>query len=270
MDKGGDLREAMAIVFGPFTVFVILIIGYLASSQTIKNSYPPPTKLVSVSEAKVSVPPIKVSSKPGLDFKAVSIEIFMMAKDSPFADHGKIFIEAEAHTRVRFSFLLAVLTVESDLGKNVGTGNWRDSLSHSDCFKQREAFAKITSKLNLNPDRMPVSKRTWYGSCGGVMGPAQIMPTTWLLYEQELYRISTNRIPNPWDIRDAIFAAAIILRDNGAGHSEMEAALKYLAGPNGTNWQQPELRFYGEKVIALTKKWDGLIKLAARKISKAS
>jgi peptidoglycan hydrolase CwlO-like protein len=100
-------------------------------------------------------------------------------------------------TGVRPAFLLGVIAEESNLGANVGTGNWKKDLSHSRCKKQRVAFLKITSELGLDPDVLPVSRRAWYGYCGGAMGPAQFMPTTWQLYNNKITRLTGHNPPSP-------------------------------------------------------------------------
>lgn len=159
-------------------------------------------------------------------------------------------------TGVRPAFLLGIIAEESNLGANVGTGNWNEDLSHPKCASQRVAFVQITNKLGLNPDAMPVSRRAWYGNCGGAMGPAQFMPTTWQLYEKLVQRITKNSPPNPWNPLDAFVASALLLRDNGAAgggyNEEWRAALRYLAG---SNWNNPSYRFYGDDVMALAKKY---------------
>ncbi|HEY4527702.1 MAG TPA: lytic murein transglycosylase, partial [Candidatus Paceibacterota bacterium] len=115
----------------------------------------------------------------------------------PFEKALEYAIVAEKATNVRPAFLLGVIAEESNLGANVGTGNWKTDLSHARCAKQREAFRDITSRLGLNPDLMPVSRRAWYGYCGGAMGPAQFIPTTWVLYEKRISEITGNNPPSP-------------------------------------------------------------------------
>lgn len=174
----------------------------------------------------------------------------------PFEKAMEYALLAQKATGVRPAFLLGVIAEESNLGANVGTGNWKTDLAHARCAKQREAFQDITSRLGLNPDLMPVSKRAWYGYCGGAMGPAQFIPTTWLLYENKIAEITGRRPPNPWDPEDAFVAAALLLRDNGAAEktyeAEHRAALKYLAG---SNWRKAAYRFYGDDVMALARKY---------------
>ena len=114
----------------------------------------------------------------------------------------------------------------------------------------------ITSELGLDPNLMPVSKRTWYGYCGGAMGPAQFIPTTWQLYKNSISKITGINTPNPWDPKTAFIAAGLLLRDNGAiaGNyaAERKAALKYLAG---SNWNKSAYSFYGDDVMDLAAKY---------------
>ena len=158
--------------------------------------------------------------------------------------------------KIRPAFLLGVIAEESNLGANVGTGNWKTDLSHERCVKQREAFVGITSELGLDPNLMPVSKRTWYGYCGGAMGPAQFIPTTWQLYKNSISKITGINTPNPWDPKTAFIAAGLLLRDNGAiaenYAAERKAALKYLAG---SNWNKSAYSFYGDDVMDLAAKY---------------
>ncbi|KKT61804.1 MAG: Peptidoglycan DL-endopeptidase CwlO [Candidatus Giovannonibacteria bacterium GW2011_GWA2_44_26] len=166
---------------------------------------------------------------------------------------------------IRPAFLLGVIAEESNLGANIGTGDWKIELAHSKCSKQREAFLNLTSSLGLNPDLMPVSKRAWYGNCGGAMGPAQFMPTTWLLYKNRIAQYAGHNPPNPWEPLDAFFAAGLYLKDSGAGGgtyaAERKAALKYLAGGN---WSKPAYSFYGDDVMALAAKYQEQIDIITK------
>lgn len=171
---------------------------------------------------------------------------------------------ASKSTGIRPAFLLGIIAEESNLGANVGTGNWIEDLSHPKCARQREAFAEITSELGIDPDMMPVSKKAWYGNCGGAMGPAQFIPTTWQLYKGIVGKITGNKPANPWNPLDAFTASALLLRDNGGAsgdyNDEWKAAMRYLAG---SNWNNPAYRFYGDDVMALAKKYQDQIDILA-------
>jgi len=163
-------------------------------------------------------------------------------------------------TGIRPAFLLGIIAEESNLGQNVGKGNWTTDLAHSRCAKQRTAFVQITGELGLDPNQMPVSKKVWYGYCGGAMGPAQFMPTTWQLFKSRISAITGSNPPNPWNPKDAFVASALFLTDNGAVANnyatERKAALKYLAG---SNWSKPAYAFYGDDVMELAAKYQSQI-----------
>ncbi|MFA6304393.1 MAG: hypothetical protein WCV73_02470 [Patescibacteria group bacterium] len=192
---------------------------------------------------------------------------------------------AESQTGVRAAFLLAILTQESNLGKNVGTCNrvgdppeksWQvimpGPIHYANYVKNgkscegadtpcsyrndQDAFVSITSELGMDPDITPVScpmkdskgnRLGW----GGAMGPAQFIPTTWLGYKAKVAAL-TGKAANPWDIRDAFAAAAIKLKADGAGSKsgEWAAAMKYFSGSTNTRY-----RFYGDNVAATAEKY---------------
>lgn len=169
---------------------------------------------------------------------------------------------AERATGVRPAFLLGLITEESNLGQNIGRGNWQTDLAHPRCAGQKTAFLQITSELGLDPNLMPVSKKAWYGYCGGAMGPAQFMPQTWKLFKSRISKITGNSPPSPWEPKDAFVAAALLLKDNGARagnyNAEWTAAMKYLAG---ANWKKKAYRFYGDDVMAIATKYQEQIDL---------
>ena len=164
---------------------------------------------------------------------------------------------ASSVTGVRAALLLAILSRESGLGKNVGTGTWRTDMNPKD----HSAYLSICERLGFNPDLMPVSKKAWYG-WGGAMGPAQFLPRTWLAYENRIAAVTGHNPPNPWDITDAFVAAALYLSNAGAGaqtyEAEWRAAMIYLAG---SNWKKPYLRFYGDQVMDLAAEFQEQINL---------
>src|SRR3989344_6113984 len=169
------------------------------------------------------------------------------SKAIPFGSAYNYAKEAEAVTGVRAAVTLAILREESNLGENVGTGNWKADMHPT---RDQPVFAQIMAELGLNPDSMPVSKKPGYG-WGGAMGPAQFIPSTWILYKDRIAQAAGQTPPNPWDARTAIFASAILMADNGAdaGSREAErlAALRYFAG--WTNAKKPAYAFYGDDVI---------------------
>jgi len=148
---------------------------------------------------------------------------------------------------VRPAFLLAVLKQESSWGTNVGTGFWKQDMRQQD----QAAFVQICDELNLDPDKMPVSRKPSYG-WGGAMGPAQFLPTTWLNYKDQVAKVTGHNPPSPWDIDDSFTAAAIKLAAAGANQktpeAEWKAAMIYFAG---NNWGKKIYSFYGDSVMDL-------------------
>ena len=196
------------------------------------------------------------------DAARIRSELFMLrgSKAIPFEKAMGYANEALRATGVRPAFMLGVIAEESNLGENVGTGNWKKDLANYRGLKQRAAFLEITGEVGLNPDVMPVSRKAWYGYCGGAMGPAQFMPTTWNLYKKGIAKRTGNNPPNPLDPRDAFMASALLLKDNGAAAggytAERRAALRYLAGGN---WKKSAYSFYGDDVMELAEKYQRMI-----------
>ncbi len=168
---------------------------------------------------------------------------------------------------VRPAFLLGILKVESDLGKNTGSGNWENDMYG--CYMrlskiylsreahyikrantEKDAFFSIVNRLNLDPMSVKVSREPYYG-CGGAMGPAQFIPSTWLAYESRVSGVLGHYPPDPWNLTDAMTAMAVKVSDipgviGGNRDSEYEAAGRYLGG---TNWKTKGLSFYPERVM---------------------
>ncbi len=167
-----------------------------------------------------------------------------------------------AQTGVRAAFLLAVLTQESNLGKNVGTCNrpgdppaksWKVVMHPT---RDRPLFSQITQELGLDSDTTPIScpMRDSKGKqigWGGAMGPAQFIPSTWMGYKGKVEAI-TGKTANPWDIRDAFLAAGIKLAAGGATSrgGEWAAAMRYFSGSTNTRY-----RFYGDSVVGMAAKY---------------
>ena len=159
---------------------------------------------------------------------------------------------------IRPAFLLAILDVESGLGRNVGTGNWLNDMYN--CYKrlgkptraetEKNAFFAVIGKLGLDADSVKVSRAPSYG-CGGALGPAQFIASTWLIYEAEVARLTGHNPPNPWSIEDAFMAAAVYLADAGAAGqnqtAEIKAANAYLSGK--ANCRQSICRYYSNLVL---------------------
>ena len=98
------------------------------------------------------------------------------------------------------------------------------------------------------------------------MGPAQFIPSTWILYEDRIADLTGSNPPSPWNARDAFIASGVLLKDNGAGKrtraAERLAALRYLAG--WTNATKKAYAFYGDDVMELADKYQAEIDILNR------
>ncbi len=171
----------------------------------------------------------------------------------PFGKAYEYAKEASEVTGVRPALILGVLAQESNLGENVGTGNWKTDMHPT---RDVPVFKTLMEELGLDPDAQKVSKKPWYG-WGGAMGPAQFIPSTWVMYKERIGELTGNKPPSPWDARTAIFASSLLMADNGADvgtrASERLAALRYFAGWGNAN--KPAYAFYGDGVMGLADKF---------------
>lgn len=170
---------------------------------------------------------------------------------------------AENITGIRPAFLLAIITQESALGRNVGECYLREpstgagiristganvpnlmATPPNSYRNDAEKFLQITEMLDLDPYNTPVSCPFQVGY-GGAMGPAQFIPTTWWNQRPQLVSI-LGREPNPWKLQDSFLASATYLANLGGIYNERTAALRYYAG---SNWNNPRHAFYGDQVV---------------------
>jgi peptidoglycan hydrolase CwlO-like protein len=152
----------------------------------------------------------------------------------------------EGATGIRPAFLLSILQQESAFGKNVGQCYLADTTSgaavhirsglryHNGIHPTRDIppFLVITRELGLDPLKTAVSCPLSYGY-GGAMGPAQFIPSTWMMYRDRLKSI-LGQPANPWSIRDSFLASGVLLTDSGAKSQtrdgEWRAAMIYFSG----------------------------------------
>jgi len=184
--------------------------------------------------------------------------------DISFGDAYEYAKAASLGTGVRPAFLLGILKNESDLGKNVGQclltnlPNKGDGVGKntgtpfSGVMKPTrdvDPFMAITAELGVDPVSQVVSCPQSIGY-GGAMGPAQFIPSTWILYKDRIAQVSGQNPPNPWNPRTAFIASSLLLKDNGADggtrESERRAALRYFAGGG---WNNPAFASYGDRVL---------------------
>ena len=217
---------------------------------------------------------ITVSLKSAAEIKA---ELFTLRGSAPipFAQAYQYALNAFNMTGVRPALILGVIAQESNLGENVGqclitndprkgdgkgvnTGRYFAGVMKPN--RDVDPFMAIVAELGINPYGQVVSCPPSYGY-GGAMGPAQFIPSTWDLYKKRIAKASRQNPPNPWDPRTAFIASSLLMMDNGADkgtyYSERLAALRYFAG--WTNAKRPAYGFYGDGVMELAAKYQGLI-----------
>ena len=206
---------------------------------------------------------------------AIRSRIFELIGVPEAPTFGEAVVIAEAVTRltkVRAPFLLAVLTQESNIGKNVGqcylkniqTG---DGETINGTFVSRvmkptrdvQPFLEITRELGRDPFNTAVScPIPSIGGYGGAMGPAQFIPSTWVAYKAKIAQLKGSA-GDPWNINDAFLASAIYLADIGATRQTFEyewcAAVSYFSG-NCSIRNQIRYEFYGDNVMAITKRYE--------------
>ncbi|MDZ7611609.1 MAG: lytic murein transglycosylase [Candidatus Moranbacteria bacterium] len=163
---------------------------------------------------------------------------------------------ASAVTGVRKEFLMGMLVVESDLGRNVGKctygevekGAYRSyrqgRLSQGawlTFLKRKETIKRIAGDLGYRYRDLKVScNPSRYSGTGGAMGVGQFMPDTWLEYHDRVGRIVGKDNPDPWNLTDGVMAMAVKLSDvpgvtRHNRYAEKNAAKIYLSG--GTSWR---------------------------------
>jgi membrane-bound lytic murein transglycosylase B len=195
------------------------------------------------------------------EIKAKLFQFAGGSKAIPFGDAYTYAKAASATTGVRAAFILAILTQESNLGKNVGTCNRAgDPVSKSwlnimNPTRDQPAFRRITADLGLDPNTTPVSCPIAGGGWGGAMGPSQFIPSTWEMVKARVATALGKPAANPWLPSDAIMATAIYLKDRGGvgtEASERNAACKYYSG-RACDGKKPANSFYGNNVMALSR-----------------
>jgi peptidoglycan hydrolase CwlO-like protein len=204
------------------------------------------------------------SKKQAAQIRSRIYELLGVGTQINFGQAVEIAKTTSKQTGVSPAFLLAILTQESNLGKNVGTCNrpgdpveksWKTIMKPT---RDQEPFQTITSELGRDPDVTPVScpMKNKDGSqlgWGGGMGPAQFIPSTWMGYKDKISAITGKSPADPWDIRDAFMGAALLLKNNGADGTrdgEWKAAMRYFSGGTNTRY-----RFYGDNVMAQADKY---------------
>ena len=224
----------------------------------------------------------QIQDKQDADKKAAGIKarIFDLLGVSNAPNFGQAYDIAKyvsGITGVRASFIMAVLTQESNLGKNVGQCYVKNTQNGDGVKIKTGAFSPKTMSpardlpvfltliddinkgrnLARDPLATPVSCVVYYNGrpygWGGAMGPAQFIPSTWVNagYGQKVSDI-TGKVADPWDITDAFLANGLYLKALGAKTSEFNAAMKYYCGGNCSKYDQ----FYGRSVVNIANQYE--------------
>src|SRR3989344_2335069 len=217
-----------------------------------------------------------IADKNAASIKARIFDLLGVSKAPTFGEALEIAKYVSDTTGVRPAFLLAILTQESNLGRNVGQCYVTDFATGSGTnlsgavIKQRvmnpktiPTFVALTESLGMNPQKTPVS--CWiplhtsagvaYG-WGGAMGPAQFIASTWSAYTGKVTEV-TGVTANPWNIKNAFLASGLLLKDNGALVSESKAAAMYYCGGN---YGRAECKNYANSVLRFAKQYEADIK----------
>lgn len=159
---------------------------------------------------------------------------------------------ASEKTGVRKDFIMGMLVVESNLGRNPGKctyqevengaleshQNGRLSKKAWETFQQRrETIKDIANSLGYDYERLNVSCNpgSAYAGTGGALGIAQFMPDTWMEYKDRISEVVGKENPDPWNKTDAAVAMALKLSDvygvtDHNRYAERNAAKLYLSG----------------------------------------
>ena len=201
----------------------------------------------------------QLKEKEDVEKKATTIksrifDLIGVSKAPTFGEAYEIAKYVSSITGVRAAFIMAVLTQESNLGKNVGQCYLQDTKTGDGIRIKTGAYSpktmnpsrdipiylKLIEDINQgrnlirDPFSTPVSCVIYYNGrpygWGGAMGPAQFIPSTWNLGYGEKVSDITGKVADPWDIKDAFLASGLLLRDDGARTNEFNAALRYYCG----------------------------------------
>jgi len=177
---------------------------------------------------------------------------------------------ASSITGVRKNFIMGLLVVESDLGRNPGECTYKEvedgakiqhetgrlSLRAWQTFKERREIIKdVALSLGYDYEKLNVSCNpgSAYVGTGGAMGIPQFMPDTWMEYKDRISAVVGKENPDPWDERDAAVAVALKLSDvyGVTDHSriaERNAAKLYLSGSTSSryDWYANQIFYWAE------------------------
>lgn len=208
----------------------------------------------------------------------IRAELFALAGGSGAIPFGTAVEHAKTASRisgVRPAMILAILSQESDLGRNVGqclvtdltTGDGKGKNTGTPFLgvmkpgRDTVPFERLMNALGRDWSTTPVSCPQ-PGGYGGAMGPTQFIPSTWVMYEARIKSSLGVAATDPWNSLHAITATGLYLADVGAGaktyQAEHTAAAKYYAGGNWATAGQGYANSVMSKAAAFQKDIDTL------------
>ncbi|MDO8240692.1 MAG: lytic murein transglycosylase [Candidatus Moranbacteria bacterium] len=158
---------------------------------------------------------------------------------------------ASEKTGVRKDFLMGMLTVESDLGRNTGKCTYGDvtrgaqeahangrlgATAWKTFQKRQQTIEKLATNLGYDSEQLKVSCNPGnYAGTGGALGVSQFMPDIWMAYKDEVGAIVGKENPDPWNAKDGVVAMALLLADTPGVtahnyYAERNSAKMYLSG----------------------------------------
>lgn len=205
------------------------------------------------------------------------VDIFEIMKNKKIPNNNPSYEEikeavefASGITGVRKDFLMGMLSMESDFGRNTGKCTYEEveegakksykkgllSKRAWNTFKhRREVIKDISKDLGYDYRKIKVScNPSRYNGTGGALGVPQFMPDTWLEYKDRISEAVGKKNPDPWEVKDGVVAMALKLSDVPGVKShnrlaEKNAAKLYLSGTTSWryNWYANQVVYWKEK-----------------------
>lgn len=173
---------------------------------------------------------------------------------------------AAEKTGVRKEFIMGMLVVESNLGRNPGACTYQEVADGAQqayeegrlgatawqTFKGRQKIiVDLADDLGYDYHQLKVSCNPGaaYAGTGGALGVPQFMPDTWLEYKDRISEVVGKENPDPWDVQDGAVAMALKLSDvwGVTSHNTMaerNAAKLYLSGTTSSQYD-----WYASKIL---------------------
>lgn len=182
---------------------------------------------------------------------------------------------ASKKTGVRKDFIMGMLVVESNLGRNPGECTYQEveagalsahkngrlsSRAWNTFERRRDMIKDIAESLDYDYEKLSVSCNPGaaYAGTGGALGIAQFMPDTWLEYKDRIAQIVGKENPDPWNEKDATVAMALKLSDvygvtSHNRYAERNAAKMYLSGGTSSqyDWYANQILYWANNYKTL-------------------